>query len=360
MLRFAIGLAMLFLVGCQYRETTREVGHKGKARANPYLAGERFLEKYGFSSGEGMRWPELDGEEVMIVSPLAVLESAGRTQEFKSWVREGGHLVVLVQGGEAQLNDWRTVIRPPRSNGDVELPYRSWLGEVGMDLHLGELQLAKKVEFEGNDFEISMETPWRVGEDGFLHSVEWGDGRITVVCHAAPFRNRYLGDHDHAALLLALAESTGYEGKVTFLRYAEESFWALIGEKAWPFLVALGVLTLVWLWRNLPRFGPYDDGEPSTPLLSSDHHLESLGGYHWDLDKGRGLLLPLRESIIERGTRLGAGSGQPDSDVFQLLAERAGISRENVERAMTLESPRDTSNFTRLVADLQKIHQSLP
>ena len=51
--------------------------------------------------------------------------------------------------------------------------------------------------------------------------------------------------------------------------------------------------------------------------------------------------------------------GQHHGDVFEWMAQRAGITRERAERAMTHERPPDPTSFTRVVADLQQLHLSL-
>jgi hypothetical protein len=193
-----------------------------------------------------------------------------------------------------------------------------------------------------------------------LASTEFGGGRLTVVADARPFRNRYIGDYEHASLLAYLAELSPDHGSIHFIRNASLSFWALLWERAWAFVVGLLALTAFWLWKNLPRFGPLDSKEAAGTLRAYDLHLEALGDFHWRLDRGEGLLRPLRQSLLERAHRLALASGRADLDVFELMAGRAGISRERAERAMTFERARDAGSFTRLVADLQQLHLSIP
>ena len=54
-----------------------------------------------------------------------------------------------------------------------------------------------------------------------------------------------------------------------------------------------------------------------------------------------------------------AAAGHRDGDLFEWIARRAGMTRERAERAMTHEQPGDATSFTRVLADLQKIHLSL-
>ena len=63
--------------------------------------------------------------------------------------------------------------------------------------------------------------------------------------------------------------------------------------------------------------------------------------------------------IVEGGQKLGAKTGRRDDDFFQLLAERAGLPRDRVFRALTENAPADSAVMTRTAADLQRLLQVL-
>jgi hypothetical protein len=120
-------------------------------------------------------------------------------------------------------------------------------------------------------------------------------------------------------------------------------------------LLGLAAVLVIWLWRSLARFGPMEAAAASSPLRGYDHHLEALGDFQWRLDKGTALLAPLREQIIENGQHLAVKSGRRDADFFAFLAERAGLPRERVARALSETSPADAAVLTRTAADLQTL-----
>lgn len=353
-------LPWLALVSCKKVETSREVGHKGVARVNPYLAAERFLGESGYEVRDALRWPDFDEESPsMVVLPLSVLKAEGFVNELSEWVRWGGHAVVLLDHSESHLGDWDSMDFSWEDN-EESAPGRDWLRDLGLEVEDEAKDSASKVELEGREFEVWMESPRRSGGE-FVATRELQYGRVTVLADARPLRNRWVGDYDHAALLAWLAEISPDDGPVVFLRFASVSFWKLLWDRAWPAVVGLLVVIAIWLWKNLPRFGPLDSRETGgANLRAAEHHLEALGGFHWQLDRARALLHPLREGLMERGQRLALASGRPDVDLFELLGERAGIGRERAERAMLLEVAKDPASFTRLTADLQSIHQSLP
>jgi hypothetical protein len=63
----------------------------------------------------------------------------------------------------------------------------------------------------------------------------------------------------------------------------------------------------------------------------------------------------LRSQIVELGQRESIGAGRRDGDLFQFLAERAGIPRDRVFRALAETAPADPSILTRTTADLQQL-----
>ena len=126
-----------------------------------------------------------------------------------------------------------------------------------------------------------------------------------------------------------------------------------------PVLVGLLVLVLLWLWKNLSRFGPLEAAADAPALRGYEHHLEALGDFQWRLDRGARLLEPLRSQIVDRGQRACQRAGHRDDDFFQYLADLAGLPRERVHRALTEAAPPDAAILTRSTADLQKLLQVL-
>jgi hypothetical protein len=120
-------------------------------------------------------------------------------------------------------------------------------------------------------------------------------------------------------------------------------------------LLGLAALVLLWLWKNLTRFGPLEAEAPPPVLRGYEHHLEALGDFQWRVDRAASLLAPLREQITELGQRVSASAGRRDDDFFQFLADRAGLPRERVFRALAEAAPADSSILTRTAADLQQL-----
>lgn len=224
---FLILLPVLFLANCSYEETTRETGHKGKARINPYLAAERFLAEYDYEVESKSGWPDLvDGDLSMVMLPASALSARSYVNDIDDWTRYGGHVVVLLNHGEAYHNDWNNSPFTAMAE-EEELPeaFAAWLDELGVEIDFegaddDSSTVAEKVDFQGVEYEVFMEAEAQplspAGERVMIRSIGYGEGRVTVVADARPFRNRWIGDYDHAALLLAMEEESPIYGSTAF------------------------------------------------------------------------------------------------------------------------------------------------
>jgi len=359
----ALLAALLGLVACDSIEVKREIGYKGKARINPWLAAERFVAKNDIPVRSLAAWTAPDVEDAVWLVPAPVLNNRSFTHRLEEWVEDGGHLVLLVEHAATEMNDWsRETLEPPLEPALVELLRRAGVGLTAGGKSEPAVK-ASSIEFRGNWYDVAADSAARVvadgGKPGVFASVKRGGGRISVITDARIFRNRWIGEHEHAELLDALVRATEFRGFVGFVRGSGLSLWGLLGTHLWPLLVALGVLTLLWLWKNLARFGPLESAEGTSTLRGYEHHLEALGDFQWRLDRAAGLLAPLRAQIVERGQRICVRSGRRDDDFFQFLADRAALPRERIVRALAESPPSDSGSLTRVAADLQTLLQVL-
>lgn len=352
-------VAALILTGCDYEEVEREIGYKGKARVNPWLAAERFAQACGKPVKSTISWtPPAPGESMWLM-PASVLGNESFVRQVESWVEDGGHLLVVLEHAEAEESDWSKHAVEPI----LQPALKRFVEGAGMELDENVGGSATKVdliEFDDEEFKVSAESVMRVSVDGgpagAFASVEVGAGRLSVLTDSRIFRNRWISDHEHADLLDALLPA---EGGIGFMRGSGLSLFSLLRNHLSPILLGLTVVVVLWLWKNLSRFGPPDTGVPAAPLRGYEHHLEALGDYQWRLDKAASLMLPLRTQIVELGQAASVRVGRRDEDFFQFLAERAGIPRDRVHRALVEAAPADASVLTRSVADLQQLLQSL-
>jgi hypothetical protein len=349
---------VLALAGCgRYEIQEYETGYKGPARLNPWLAAERFTARYGHRVLSLKTWREPAWDDAVWFAPASVLGNASYVRKAGDWVRDGGHLVVLLERAGAEISDWRMF------GTEVELPAPLVELLASADIAVAErknrAEETHQVEFEGREFRLhgggGKEVSAAEGPPGIFASARLGDGRISAVADAGMFRNRWIDEHDHAAFLLALIDAADFEGSVLFSRGASLSFWHMLKTYLWPVLIGLLATLAVWLWKNLPRFGPLEAAEPPSPARGYDHQLAAVGSYHWRADRATVLLAPLRERIVEHGLRHGQHAGRPPEDWHAWLAERAGLPPERVAAALAPTKPADAAALVRVTADLQTL-----
>lgn len=357
---FSLFLMALLLASCGYTEKEREIGFKGKARLNSWLAAERFAAERGdYEVHSHPSWTVPNEDDAVWFLPATILGNESFTSQVEQWVDDGGHLVLLAEHADSQINDWSTYHETPR----YETALQEMLGRFGMELKEDSPSKAEKIELEGEEFQVNAASDSSVvledGKPTVFASTTRGEGRLSVLMDGRLFRNRWIGEKDHAALLDQLIQISDFEGSIAFTRGSGLSLMGLMMRRLWMVLLALAILILVWLWKNFARFGPLESAADAPVLRGYEHHLEALGDFQWRLDRGVGLLAPLRAQIVERGQRLSTRAGRRDEDFFQFLAERSGIPRERVFRALAEPAPADATILTRTAADLQQMLQVL-
>jgi len=363
--RIAAGIAgVLLLGGCgNYDEVEREIGHRGAARLNPFLAAERFLAEIGRECRVERGWPQLDRSVGLVFMPAGMLEARGYVDEVRDWVADGGHLVCLFAWSSSARDDWRSGQPPPQAPSG---PLADWIDECGWTMD-GEGEpvgdQSERWDFMGGEFAIEQVRTRRfmpAAGDGAARafvSEYYGDGRLTLVGDARPFRNRYLGEGDHAPLLAGLA-AVSRPGPAVIVLGTGVSFWRLLWANGWTVLIPLVLLALVWLWRALPRFGPVAVLSAIDERRDYRRHLDAVGGFFWRLRRSESLLVPLRREVAERLQRRRAAAGQ-DADVDELAETISGVPKDRVRAALEGKPGHDAATFTRVTADLQRLMKSL-
>ena len=354
-----LALALLFLTGCDYTEVEREIGYKGKARVNPWLAAERFIEQSGGDVRSAISWTEPEVYDSVWMMPASVLDNESFSRRMEQWVSEGGHLILLVERADAATNDWSVFDSPPV----IAPALTAMLQRTGITLETSGGAKAREIHYHGASYRVQADSRAVVssgGNDGGVFvSEQSGEGRITVITDGRIFRNRWIDEQEHAALLAGLIDTDDSYGTVGIMRGAALSFWKMLREHLTPVLLGLAAWLLLWLWRNMSRFGPIEQETPAAASHGYEHHLEALGHFHWKLDHAAALVAPLRELVAESGHRVFMNSGSAGGDPQRFLAERTGLPVERVARALSHQAPGDPNTLALVTADLQQIQQSL-
>ncbi len=362
--RILLGGLLIGVCACKQEYVEHEIGYKGRARVNPWLAAEQFARKYDLDVTSLAAWrAPMDDDGVWFV-PASMLNNESFIRRVDVWAHAGGHLVVLVENASAETNDWRG-FEPelPPAQALLDMLQRAGIGLAKNTSAHDDAATAEMIRLNDEEFKVHAKSHGSVtlrGSDpGVFASALVGTGRISVLMDARPLRNRWIANNEHAKFLLALIEVTGNRQSVVFVRGSGLSFWAMAGKHLWPVLCGLALLLGLWLWKNLCRFGPLEAEAMPAAARGYDHHLEALGNFHWRLDRAASLVSPLREQLLERGQRICPRSARMDEDFLLLLAARSGLSKARVSQALAAPIPADTLIATRTAADLQVLLKAL-
>lgn len=380
-MRWLAGMMMVVLLsGCDsgdYEIEEIPTGYRGKARVNPYLAAERLANESGYSATSSRVWEDYGYETGVIFMPGAFLGSKAEGIRTMEWVTDGGMLVVMIEGGEPERNDFTTYQSGggvPNS-GDypgldylleetgIEISSYSWegvpddeveeRGHLSRSWHYASLTMSDdsliELEFEG-DVALRSEEGYEWEETGNLPSrvvsTYYGEGRVVVMSHARALRSPYLDRADHAAFLEILA-SWDVSGGIVFLYGSNLTFWGLLWQRSWMVLTPGLILLVVWLWMRIPRLGPIME-DLSRKRKPYGESLTEEARFLWRRGKITHMIRPLRDRLEERH------QGDP-ATLYQRLADQSGLSRDEVSEALTTPPGKDAGPLIQLVQKLQTL-----
>ncbi len=378
LLLLGLGALVGFFTTHEAIEKEEEVGYHGLARINPFLAAERTLDTLGIPT---QTWYAL-GEEPEHSATVLVLsedvEERKRIHErLQDWIWWGGHVVAVgvsdaedpfmnAAGAELYGPDGvemaMEVIEELDTGGERPLPepvaellegavvnYTAWDP-------LREEEIVLEAQVQGSvDSWRELET-WVEGPDGELisASVVQGEGRVTVVADAAWFTNAHIGEHDHAALLLAIVADDLPSQIILVTRAGRDSLGTLILRHGWMVVLSTVVLLIGWVSYAAPRFGPMEP-VPSTIRRSLLEHIQAAGAFHWRSGHTETLLAPARKAAIVRIARRHPElSGVQGAALIQGLAAKEEITEE-LARELLYGQPKGAARFTQTMAMLQKL-----
>ncbi|MEN8773110.1 MAG: DUF4350 domain-containing protein [Akkermansiaceae bacterium] len=380
-MRWLMLIGLLFLTGCDPKEDRRKVGeiplgYTGKARINPYLAAETYLDQQGWDAESSRTWSNYDYETQVIIMPGSFLQTRGMGIRVLEWVANGGNLVLTVEGGEPERNDFTdssSGMGAPEegeytgldhvfeelgvSSGDYS--YQVMDDDSEREGHLARpwetTQIREewgghRLEFEGEvGLEIENGWDWIPNADGSSRMIgtTYGAGEVIVLAHARPFRNPYLARADHAEFLNHLAKEYGGNGRIVFLYGSSDSFFGLIWKEGRMVVIGGCLLLFAWLWMRIPRFGPVlqDNAIKRQPYGKA---LITSARYLWRSGQLEYLLRPLRARLEKEN------QGDPET-LCDRLAEESGLTRDDVAVALTTDPPKDPGHLVKVAQKLQAL-----
>ncbi|GAB2513654.1 DUF4350 domain-containing protein [Microbulbifer agarilyticus] len=186
---------------------------------------------------------------------------------------------------------------------------------------------------------------------------EYGRGRITLMADNGLWQNRRIGEFDHAFFL---AHLTGQKNLVMITRPHFLGFSELIQRYWLEFFTAGGLVLLAWIANRSRRFGPREpEGAPVRRSLLE--HVRACGYFYWREQAARkqfeAIRSRLRDKILPNASA--APSGHQQAEISQLLAERTGLTSNEIITTLWGAAPHSEETFTARMRSLQIIEDAL-
>ncbi len=407
-----------------WEDYEKTLGYRGKARLNPFLAAERMLNEMGHKARGTKALAQMPSHDAVILISGENGLPEGRAKQLLRWTYSGGHLIYCL-GGTMPYNDFDTQFGSFIAailKEEMEDPVLEQLG-VGLKKRVAKEELkelakgvlkkdaaeddkkaappakrdeAKKkdkepfdeeeddswlesvneVSWNGQKYQLSLgghqflilQRKLRTGEfsagpkkESLALHLTHGMGTVTLLAHARPFRNHWIGERDHARWLVDLVGS-GAKKEVLFVTGASGSFLGLLWHHGWMALVALTACLVFWLWQQMPRFGPIAEVELDTTRHFASH-IGALGQFFWRMRRGAFLVNAARdavwERVRERHRSLDDGSRRMNDHLAEEISRRTGLPLKRICAAFDVAPPDSAHNFVTLMRDLQAIRAAL-
>ena len=411
-----VGALLLCACDGHWEDVEKTTGYKGKARVNPFLAAERLLDELGHNAHGAKSLAKMPSHDAVILISGEGGLPEGRAKQLLRWAFSGGHLIYCLSGTRP-YNDFETQFGSFISAMLLEEekdPVLEQLG-VGVQKRIPEeeikdmlaksdapetgkpdakqdkakkknqkkskddeekLESVEEVTWNGKTYQLSLggyqnmilKRKLRPGEfsggsknESLALHLQHGMGSVTLLAHARPFRNHWIGERDHARWLSALVGEHGSK-EVLFVSNTAGSFFGLLWQHGWMALVTLALCLGFWLWQQMPRFGPMAEVElDSTRHFAS--HIGALGEFFWRMRRSPLLVNAAREAVWERVRErhrsLDDGSRQMSDQLAEEIAQRTGLPVKRVAAAFDVAPPNTVHNFVNLMRDLQAIRRAL-
>ncbi|MCA1854227.1 MAG: DUF4350 domain-containing protein, partial [Beggiatoa sp.] len=194
-----------------------EVGLKGEARENPYLALRRFVEHYGAAARTFPVYTRPPPPRATLYFPAErVVLSARQNAELRAFAEAGGHLIVVTYTlweekdktpdplldplGAAQFeNKPREPLQCPAPKTENDEPWQK-PDPLPVSLPDGSGTLMLHFDQRFRLEERGSPAVWRLADTFGAHVLRYrvGQGAITVLTDDGLLTNREIGKHDHA------------------------------------------------------------------------------------------------------------------------------------------------------------------
>lgn len=291
---------------------------------------------------------------VMLQDTLGL--QADETYDLLDWVKDGGHLVVaLPQGdadldrddGEPTLTEILGVQRRPRNEDDD--------GDGCLRLSAPGAAKPEELFCGARRFDLSQGAPvfgLRDPAGGWaMARIAHGKGSVDVLSSLQLVQRNAIESPVNAWLVAQLlAPNDGHGSFHLIYEPGLPSLWLVVWRKGWmawaPALLALAA----WLWWRAQRIGPLLPGHVRQ-RRSLIEHVSASGELLWRFRRGDLLHQAVRARFLARLRRRDPiAATQPDALQAEMIAAATGIPAATIQRAMQAPPPGDAHALRERIA----------
>ena len=339
-------------------------GESERARRNPLLAAERFLERAGVAAtsvfGRDLLYALPPPADSLIISDLGIQLSQPRQRQLENWLRNGGHLIASLSASR-DIDDEHLLKRRFAVEAISVANAASDPAEPVQPSFSSQRQ-ALQISFDPHQrlrFDDTRVSPEVILEDTlgiYLLQFQLDAGRLTLVSDLDFLVNRNIGRHDHAHLLWLLTRQSQHAWLMA--NNSSPSLWAL----AWrynPYLVSSLVLSALLIFAALwQRFGPLRV-DSSSARRNIVEHVRAVARFHGKTDHGNALLASVRQSLRQRCMRRHPHLKTLEHDQWAAwLARHTGLAERDIALALDPAAV-ERAELIKVVRVLQRIKQRI-
>ena len=371
----AIILVGLFLMLFEKVETEITTDYSAEALRNPFLAAQRYL------TAQDIPTESLRGEkslqhlpatgDTLLVTYNHTFEQAKRREQLLDWIRDGGHLIMELQAHSAVNHDKPETplldqfgVYPEKSRDMLNVVdiLRNVIDADQVEVQVYQENASLKIEF-APQYLLKVTQPdaalFSIKDKHGVHLVEYelGSGLLTLISDMDLWRNKHIGELDHAAFF---SHILGFRhGKVWMVTGIEmPSLMDLIWQNAPQAVIAVLILLLLTLWYLYDRFGPVLVVERHQ-RRSLIEHLDAVAQFNWRYSRSEIPLKAMRTDLLRLLEKRCPRWHKMSHDQHVEWISTQTKLPETTIRVALFEPCDQASRFTRIAADLQTIRDQL-
>jgi hypothetical protein len=358
----------------EFYDTQSELGYRGEARKNPYLAAGRLLEKFDarVRFKQVYTGPPPPGATLLLPTPRRGL-SMQQSQRLRQWAEAGGHLILVTwtlwddqrSEGDYLLDPLgvhqfqnEPVTKPGAAQNKAALPADP-SQPVRLPDKTGQLDVSFDSHFMLKD--AAREAAWALADDNGAHVLHYrvGHGAITALSDDRFLTNDAIEKRDHAALVVWLFNPK--PGSEVWIVQSDDvpPLWRWLLDHTAPAVTSALALLVFWLWAASRRFGPTILA-PRSERRSLVEHISASGRFLWREARGAALYEAVLDELRQRiRLRHPAWAELPVEEMAQRAAALSGMAPTAVRRALLGGARRREEDFVHDIQTLETLRKRL-